>query len=50
MIDPLDRCSRDSSLCQFTTKRLKDFIDPRHLLIQIDEEFDLAKLVEPLED
>ena len=50
MLDPLDRHSRDSTLFQFTTKRLRDFIDPKHLLIQIDEQFDFAKLVEPLED
>ena len=36
MLDPLDRFSRDSSLFQFTNKRLRDFIDPGHLLIQID--------------
>ena len=50
MLDPLDRHSRDSTLFQFTTKRLRDFIDPNHLLIQIDEQFDFPKLVEPLED
>ena len=50
MLEPLDRFSRDSTLFQFTSRRLRDFIDPKHLLIQIDEEFDFAKLVEPLED
>ena len=50
MLDPLDRHSRDSTLFQFTTKRLRDFIDPNHLLIQIDEKFDFEKFVEPLED
>ena len=50
MLEALDRHSRDSTLFQFTTKRLKDFIDPKHLLIQIDERFDFKKLVEPLED
>ena len=50
MLDPLDRHSRDSTLFQFTTKRLRDFIDPNHLLIQIDEQFDFQKLVKPLED
>ena len=49
MLDSLDRHSRDSTLFQFTTKRLRDFIDPNHLLIQIDEQFDFQKLVEPLE-
>ena len=50
MLEPLDRFSRDSTLFQFTSRRLRDFIDPKHLLIQIDEQFDFAKLVEPLED
>ena len=27
MLDPLDRYSRDTTLFQFTTKRLRDFID-----------------------
>ena len=49
MLEPLDRCRRDSTLFQFTTRRLRDFIDPAHLLIQIDEKVDFAKLVEPLE-
>ncbi len=50
MLEPLDRHSRDSTLFQFTTKRLRDSIDPKHLLIQIDEGFDFQELVEPLED
>ena len=50
MIEPLDRSRRDSTLFQFTTKELRDFIDPKHLLIWIDEQLDFAKLVEPLED
>ena len=50
MLDPLDRHSRDSRLFQFTKKRLRDFINPNHLLIQIDEQFDFQKLVEPIED
>ena len=49
MLEPLDRCRRDSTLFQFTSKRLRDFIDPDHLLIQIDERLDFAKLVAPLE-
>lgn len=44
MLEPLYRCCRDSTLFQFTTKRLRDFIDPDHLLIQIDERLDFAKL------
>jgi len=49
MLEPLDRYQRDSTLFQFTAKRLRDFIDPNHLLVEIDEKFDFAKLVEPLE-
>ena len=48
MLEPLDRCRRDSTLFQFTSKRLRDFIDPNHLLIQIDEQLDFSKLVAPL--
>ena len=50
MIEPLDRSRRDSTLFQFTSKQLRDFIDPNHLLIRIDEQLDFAKLAEPLED
>ena len=50
MIEPLDRSRRDSTLFQFTTKQLRDFIDPDHLLIRIDERLDFAKLVAPLEE
>jgi len=50
MLEPLDRYRRDSTLFQFTSRRLRDFIDPNHVLLQIDEKFDFAKLVEPLED
>jgi len=49
MLEALDRYRRDSTLFQFTTKKLRDFIDPAHLLIQIDEKVDFSKLVEPLE-
>ena len=28
MIEPLDRSRRDSTLFQFTTRQLRDFIDP----------------------
>ena len=48
MTELLDRYSMDSRLFQFTTKRLRDFIDPNHLSIQIEEKFDFAKLVKPL--
>ena len=50
MLNSVNRARRDSTLFQFTTKRLRDFIDPNHLLIQIDERFDFARLVTPLED
>ena len=49
MLEPLDRCRWDSTLFQFTSKRLRDFIDPNNLLIQIDEQLDFPKLVAPLE-
>ena len=47
MIEPLDRSRRDSTLFEFTTRQLRDFIDPNHLLIRIDEQLDFAKLVAP---
>ena len=47
MLEPLDRCRRDETLLQFTTKHLRDFIDPGHLLIWIDERMYFAKLVAP---
>ena len=49
MLEPLDRFRRDSTLFQFTEKRLPNFIDLEHLLIRIDEQLDFAKLVAPLE-
>ena len=50
MIEPLDRSRGDSTLFQFPTKQLRDFIDSNHLLIRIDERLDFAKLVAPLAD
>lgn len=50
MIEPLNRFQRDSTLFQFTNKRLRDFIDPNHLLIRIDQWVDFSKLVEPLKE
>ena len=47
MLKPLDRHRSDSTLFQFTTRRLRDFIDPDHLLIHIDEQFDFARPVAP---
>ena len=49
-LQPLDRFSGDSTLFQFTNRGLRDFIDPKHLLIQIDEQFDFLKFAEPVED
>lgn len=37
MIEPLDRSRRDSTLLQFTTRQLRDFIGPNHLLMRVDE-------------
>ena len=41
MIEPLDRSRRDSTLFQFTSKQLRDFIDER---------LDFGKLVAPLDE
>ena len=46
MLKPLDRHRRDSTLFQFTTRRLRDFVDPANLLMRIDS----GKLPTPLED
>ena len=50
MLKTLDRCRRDSTLFQFTARRLQGFIDPDHLLVRIDEQMDFARLAAPLED
>ena len=44
MLEPLDRCRKESTLFQFTSKRLREFINPNHLLIQIDDQLDFARL------
>lgn len=49
MLEPLDRCRRDSTLFQFTTRQLRGFINPNHILIQIGEHLNSAKLTAPLE-
>lgn len=49
-LETLDRTNRDSTLFQFTSKGLQDFIDPNHLLVRVDEQMNFAKLVAPLED
>ena len=50
MLKAPDHRPRDSTLFQFTARRLWDSIDPDHLLIQIDRQFDFAKPVVPLKD
>ena len=52
MLDPLERHSRDSTLFQHHHYQAPDgtSLIPTHLLIQIDEQFDFQKLVEPLVD
>ncbi len=50
MLELLDRTKRDSTLFQFTVKRLRDFLAPNHILIRIDEEFDFGKIAKPLEN
>jgi len=49
VLEWLDRYRRDSTLFQFTTKSLRDFINPNHILLQIDAEFHFDHLVKPLE-
>ena len=49
VLKPLDRRRSGSTLCQFTTRHLRNFIGPEHLLIRIDQQFDFAKLVAPME-
>ena len=50
MLEPLDRLRRDPTLLQFTAKQLRDIIDPKRAVIQIDEQLDFAKLTAPLEE
>ena len=49
MLEPLNRCRRHSTLFQFTSKPLRGFIDPNHMLIQIDEQLNFPKLFAHLE-
>ena len=39
MLDPLDRHRRDSTLFQFTSRRLRDFVDPKHQGNRIYKEY-----------
>ena len=50
MLESPDRSRRDSTLFQFTTKRLRDFIDPYRPLIRTGEQPDFAKRAAPLEE
>ena len=46
MLRPVDRSHRDCPLYPGSSKTLRDFIDPKHLLLRIDASFDFASLVE----
>lgn len=46
MLRPIDRSHRDSPLYPGSDRTLRDFIDPRHLLLKIDANFDFAALTE----
>ena len=49
-VPALEHGRRDEALFQFTTKQLRVFIDHNHLLIQINEQLDFAKLMAPQEE
>ncbi len=42
MLEPLDRCRRDPTFLQSTSRRLRDSIDPNRLLVDIYEHPDFA--------
>lgn len=50
MLRPIDRSHRDSPLYPGSDRTLRDFIDPKHVLLRIDANFDFASLVEFLQD
>jgi transposase len=50
LLRPIDRSHRDSPLYPGSAKTLRDFIDPKHLLLKIDANFDFASLVEFFQD
>jgi transposase len=50
MLRPIDRTRRDSPLYLGSARTLRDFIDPKHLLLKIDANFDFASLVEFLQE
>ena len=49
LLKPIDRGHRDGPLYPDSTEVLKDFIDPQHLLLKIDANFDFESLVELLQ-
>jgi transposase len=49
LLRAIDRSHRDSPLYPGSAKTLRDFIDPRHLLLKIDANFDFEGLVEFLD-
>ena len=46
MLKPIDRDRRNGPLYPGSSKTLRDFIDPNHLLIQVDANFDFQTLVD----
>jgi transposase len=50
MLRPIDRTRRDSPLYPGSARTLRDFIDPKHLLLKIDTNFDFASLIEFLQE
>jgi transposase len=49
VLKPVDRSRREGPLCPGSTKVLRDYIGPTHLLRRIDANFDFASLVEFIE-
>jgi len=49
VLKPIDRSRRDGSLYPGSSKTLRDFIDPKHLLVRVDTNFDFADLVQFVE-
>ena len=50
MLEPLYRRRRDSTWFQFTARRLRNFVDPDHLMVRTDVKFHFGKLVATRED
>jgi transposase len=49
MLRPIDRTRRDGPLYPGSSRTLRDFIDPQHLLVRIDATFDFSALAQELE-